>query len=1135
MSIKRLMPPALLAGQFVLGCAGADQGSEAATEPLEVGSVGEALTFSTLGAWSGVGGVNGFSQIEFTDTLVDRAVFPLAPANSKHFVARANEEDVFGYYIEGASQITLGRIGAVTSNAAQYVCSTPGCTAPAVYDAVRDSCTNTLTLHNVNTGDHSLLERRGQLRVDSSRRAAIVVPANPSRVEEFSAYELQRHLQLVHGTSDVPVFTEASLLNSVRLNRTLFYVGKTQFAHFAGLRESQLPDEGYLIHTVGDAVVLLGKESGPAVAPGSVTWASTPNTKALQFRDSSTELRYDIPAGESLFGHAPASNPGGTIELFLRDESTCTQPAACGASHLFLLSHGQTAARLGMVAYNLAGGATALGVSMTKADGSVATVPDMPQAYIPRDANVHHVTVSFQPCAAPAGEICVSGWIDNRTVWTNVPVPGTDASSLNLSKTWEQRLTVNRPGPPSWNGSIHGLRFAKRPSTLTEHQTRTLASLQTREATDSFVVDFEELSGFPKEKVAPGRGVSGLLPSRWGQRGTLHAVYELLEQKFGVRWYMPSNLGLAYTPKTSTLIDPQKQTNTLPLRYRFTNDPLYLTPLHHVTADGLGEAFDADARNLWALRMRMGGEETAYNHAFYGFAGNQIGAHPDWFSPHGDQPCLGNQQLSNLVSAYAQTYAQSTSDAAYLASGSNAARDMRHVKNGAFSLSPLDVKVLPRNQDGSFVQTDCNVQDAQARGLLTSGYPGSQFFTGSASNYVFDFYNRMASGLDGITQAPGRNAHITGLAYMDYAFPPSIPIHPNVKPVVTFDVRDWGSVNPQATGQAQLTAWSSKMGAAGYYGWTYLIDSIYGLYTPPAFDHGAIAAATDEAMDLGIRGLTFEHSYTWDARSPVRDLTDPVLAPIIEDFRNFRTTSGYAMLWDEWPLSLSKLYGYGPGHPAIFNCKWRPGENPAESYEPSYSPYCARFNQAVPGNADIFARMEPLLRASTEARGMAAAQLNTYLLLRRMSDANFDANAAIDEYFDLYYGGASAHLRSFHNLISAIPAAHEVTACDNQPNSYEKHKCVYRERMPYALLTQLDAHVSAARTLANNGALSEVHRKRVKAFDRNVWCQIARAYYVYYPEGVAARGSDPLKQSLACVEDPTLETYTTTEMRFVVE
>jgi len=796
-----------------------------------------------------------------------------------------------------------------------------------------------------------------------------------------------------------------------------------------------------------------------------------------------------------------------------------------------------------VVGYNLAGGATSIGVFIKNASGGAATIPDVAGAYIPRDNNVHHVTLSFAPCVSPPTQICISGWIDNRTVWAAQPIPGTSLDSLNLARDWQQRFVLNRPGAPGWNGALHGLRIANRPSTQAEHQARTIASLAQADSADTFVLDFTEGGGFPKEKVVERAGgarpASGLLPVIWGERGTLHASYEFLDRFFGVRWYMPGNLGLAYTTRTSVSLPLQKLSLALPLRYRFAHSPLYLTPLHHLAPDALGEAFDAETRNLWALRMRLGGEDTAYNHAFYDFKANQVQAHPEWFAldanNNRNQACLGNQAFVDKVGAYAQAYAQSTSDAAYFASATDASRDMRTVKNGAFSVSPLDMFVLPRNQDGSLVGTDCNVQSAQAAGLVTTGYPVGQFFSGTASNYVFDFYNRVATAMQSATPAPGRNPRITGLAYMDYAFPPStVAIHPSVNPVVNFDLKGWGTTSPQATGRAQLTAWNTRMGTAGYYGWTYLIDSVYGLYTPPSFEYGRLATATNEAFGMGIKGLTFEHSYTWDARSPVRDLTDPVLGPIIEDFRNFVTPSGYRKLWEEWPMSLSLMFEAGPGHAVVFNCKNQPGENKAESYEPLYSPYCARYNNALPQNQDVFTRLDPLLRASTEARGTPDAQLDSYLLLRRMADPNFDANAAITEFFTLYYGSAGGPLRAFHDLAALIPAVHTITSC-NQPSAYEKNKCLWQARVPVAQLNSLNSFMTQARTAVPGPGLSPVQAKRVKAFDRNVWCLFARSYYMFYDNADALRAADPMHLRQACIEDPNLKTYVTSEMRYVVE
>lgn len=1096
-------------------------------DAAQFASLDQALTAEAKGVWSKTSGTadGAFLTLHLIDRAVNSAAFPGVPVGAKHFYARVEAaggppETIAGYYLESATQLTLGRLGSVSANAARYVCATASCDAPAIYDVTQCGSGEAASLtlqRSTMGGSTTLLHKQSSLNVSGQTPAAVVIPNAPSRIEELSAYELKRHIQLVLG-GNVQVYSEATLPAAVVDSATLLYVGKTQLAQAVGLRDVDLPDEGYLIEPVGRTLVLLGKETGAAVAPGSVTWAS--NESAMRLTATSPAFYYEVQKDDNLFSTQGAT-PGGTLEMWLRDDSTCATSGPCGASVMLRLTQGKMRPSFSLVGYNLAGNATTLVPFIGDGNGGNLEVPYF---NIPRDGNVHHVTLSFAPCGQV---LCVSTWVDGATIRQNVAMPGTQLSSLDLSKPWTQRLQVNELGAPGLSASMFGLRFANRPTTFAEHQSRpTPAALTQLGPQDKLVLDFAERSGLPTDK-AGGRPLMPLLPSRWGQRGTLHAAYEVLDRFFGVRWYMPGDLGLAYSHQCSVNIPTQRLALQLPLRHRDTRNPIYLTPLLHLTPDSPGEAFEDEQVDLWALRMRLGGEPLEKNHAFYNFRTLQRPAHPSWFSSYmTGQPCFDDAGFNDKVATYAQAYAASVSDAAYLPT--EAGLNMPRVKNGAFSVTPLDADVFPRFPDGSFAAADCNYVSAQARGLVNANYPPTQFFSGEASEYVFDFYNRMAAELDEVTPPAGRSPYVAGLAYLDYSFPPTQAIHAKVHPTVNFELQEWGSANPQSVGPSQLAAWQTKMGARGYMGWTYLIDSVIGRYSMPYFGYASFAASTKQMLSLGVNALYFEHSYSYDARSPKQIANDAVLQGIVEDFRNFVTPSGYHQLWDQWPLSMGLMYNAGPGHAVVFNCKNKPGENPAESYEPSYSPYCQKYNNALPQNQDVFARMQPLMDASTASRGLPDAQLENYLLMRLMATPSLDTAAALTEFFDLYYGAAAGPMRAFHEAMTSIPKAYQITQCDQTPalNGYLDNQCRWPQRVSRAMMYQLSALIDAAEAVTLNGSLTEQQSKRVRAFSRNVWCTMSRAYYMYYPEGPGERAADPLRMRHFCQEDPTLHTYT---------
>lgn len=1132
-----------LAVVLLTGCAVAPNSARVQAQTVPAQLRGTKLQGAPRGLWRALPtdlAVDGLSLIDFLDLPA-----PGGPKGSKVFFAqlasaadRSIRENLVGYYAYGPDGLVLGAVGPVSANAAPYVCSSAKCSAPAVYVAALDatSATTELSLARTDSAVVTTLRSATSLGVDAASPAAVVVPASSTRVEEFAAYELQRHVQLVSGRS-VRLYTERTLPPQLYASRTLFYVGQTNFARAVGLDAATLPDEGYVIRTIGNAVVLFGKETGDAAAPSAVTWN---RDHSLRLRSDSAELRYEIEKRDALF--AEHDDIGGTIELWLRDD--CPKNVSCGASQIANLSPAVgTAPTLGIAVWN-EGSSTRLTAFLDAGHNGIVSTPSR---FFPKDGAYHHVTASYAPCTTePTTEVCVSLWLDAQpSPSAGYHLAGTLHDDLQLSRPWLQRLHLGHRHEPGWNGSIAGLRVARQRTSHAEHVARPDVSVLAAapKPTDTLVLDFTEGAGFPQDKVR-WRSIRPPLPSRWGQRGTLHAAYELLERFFGVRWYMPGRLGLAYTPSAKSTLPTEALELALPLRYRHVGNPRYLTPLLHLDPDSPGEAFEPEEAELWALRMRLGGENKEDNHAYSAFEKHfdQPGVHPEWFSTYGPdagavkQPCFDDPNVSAAIAEYARTYAGSANDAAYgtacvqgdPARCGEAKARMPFVENGAFSLTPLDKKVIPTDAKGAFVESDCNYVSAVRRGLLRPNYPTTQFFSGIASNYVFDFYNRIAEQLDRTPSMRSHGAYVTGLAYLDYGFPPEQPIHEKVRPTVNFFLHGWGTDDPQGVGREQLTAWRDKMGARGYMGWTYLIDSRPGMNTVPSFEYRALATAAQQMLRLGVNGLKFETSHTWD-RYTIDTYRTPPTSDVIEDFRSFRRSDGRAVLWDEWPLSPGFIHESGWNHPEVFNCK---RARPAESKVRAYSPYCAKYN-----NANGWKLLDPLYHVATEPRSILDAHLDSYLLLQLMAKPTLDINASIDEYFSLFYGEAAPELQSFHESMAKVPRDYQITACDKQPplNGHKLNQCKWAERVPRRLMYELSANIEAALTKANAPTFSEVHAKRVRAFARNVWCTMIRSYYAYDPAGRKERTEDPLHEARVCQDDPLLNTYFIGNARYVVD
>ncbi len=90
---------------------------------------------------------------------------------------------------------------------------------------------------------------------DGKPAATIITAADPTDVAAFSAYELQYHVQKITGAK-LPIKTDADKVEGVRI-----LLGPSGAVTQLGVKTDDLKDQEYLIRFVGDALVLLGKDS----------------------------------------------------------------------------------------------------------------------------------------------------------------------------------------------------------------------------------------------------------------------------------------------------------------------------------------------------------------------------------------------------------------------------------------------------------------------------------------------------------------------------------------------------------------------------------------------------------------------------------------------------------------------------------------------------------------------------------------------------------------------------------------------------------------------------------------------------------------------------------------------------------
>jgi len=145
-----------------------------------------------------------------------------------------------------------------------------------------------------------------------------------------------------------------------------------------------------------------------------------------------------------------------------------------------------------------------------------------------------------------------------------------------------------------------------------------------------FLPDTLILMGKDKEDTARmDYAAPQTFPGLFDEQATCYAVYDFLERFCGVRWYLPTELGLV-CPRQETLVVKGADVRRAPaMKYRemneFANVPADLS-------DEPGPRLDGREGLLFAHRQRIGGQPYAANHSFYGYYRRFLKDHPEWFA-----------------------------------------------------------------------------------------------------------------------------------------------------------------------------------------------------------------------------------------------------------------------------------------------------------------------------------------------------------------------------------------------------------------------------------------------------------------------------------------------------------------------
>ena len=353
-------------------------------------------------------------------------------------------------------------------------------------------------------------------------------------------------------------------------------------------------------------------------------------------------------------------------------------------------------------------------------------------------------------------------------------------------------------------------------------------------------------------------------PRGFDEQGTCYAVYDFLETFCGVRWYLPTELGLVYQP-TSTLTVAGADIRRTPFMWH-----RLLYKEISIPADLCGDLLDAAAGRptptldkrealLFARRNRLGGKPFWSNHSLYGYYDRFLKTHPEWFAQgYAGKPPQMCYTATGLIAQVAQ-------DARDYFDG----RELVQSRQSREERTPCDsFAVVPMDNENYCKCAACRAL------LKAEPERGAGAFTDRASDYMFSFVNKVAREV-GRTH-PGK--WITTAAYLSYAFPPTRePLEANVTLSFALYTRHVFNRQRQENNRRMLESWNAHAPQITKFAWMYfcypaLDGSGQGYYCFPGFFGTALVNRLKEYVRFGIRGLFIEPSYlSGEVRSVLMD------------------------------------------------------------------------------------------------------------------------------------------------------------------------------------------------------------------------------------------------------------------------
>jgi len=324
------------------------------------------------------------------------------------------------------------------------------------------------------------------------------------------------------------------------------------------------------------------------------------------------------------------------------------------------------------------------------------------------------------------------------------------------------------------------------------------------------------------------------------ETGSCYAVYDFLERYCGIRWYLPADIGMV-APRKQTLAFSKINIRRRPwTSYRNVWPSDIVTTLYYWDkSKEVPPPLAKRDRNLWFLRMRMGGNAFAANHSTEDWPLRFLKKHPEYFADH----CKDKGKLKarpNMLLCYSnpEVLEQVVKDARDYFDGNLTSQTSTISRAGDF------FGVVPADTYMEAQCPDCNPNITHSNDYFNSN---------EASNYIFNFVNAVAKEVK--ISHPGK--YISTLAYDGYFFPPDFALESNIAVMICLQSQLWWNPKLKENDKRGLLAWFKK--SRDLYIWEYFNFPQHRKGTLfPGFSVHRLAKNIKLYHKLGIKGMFIE-------------------------------------------------------------------------------------------------------------------------------------------------------------------------------------------------------------------------------------------------------------------------------------